>query len=89
MGNFLNEQNVIWFMLAGIQSAIDKLKYLGVSITPLGPAAISVPGVESLAIAKRELLRKPNVEILEDVMVTRLIRSDGRIAGAVALVRRS
>lgn len=84
-GNFLNDQNVFWFMLTEIQNALEKLKALGVTVTPLHPGGVCVPGVETLSIVRRESYRRPNIDLLEDVLVTRLINSDGKITGAVAL----
>ena len=84
-GNYLNDQNVIWFMLTEIQNAIEKLKALGVTVTPLHPAGVCAHGVEILHFVRRELTRRPNVNLLEDVLITRLIKSNGKISGAVAL----
>jgi succinate dehydrogenase/fumarate reductase flavoprotein subunit len=84
-GNYLNDQNVIWFMLTEIQNALEKLKALGVTVTPLHPGGVCVPGVGTLSIVRKELYRRPNVDLLEDVLITRLINSDGKITGAVAL----
>jgi fumarate reductase (CoM/CoB) subunit A len=84
-GNYLNNQNVIWFMLNEIQNALEKLQRLGVSVSALGPAAVCVHGVETLSIIREELLRRPNVELLEHVLITRLVNEDGTIAGAIGL----
>jgi succinate dehydrogenase/fumarate reductase flavoprotein subunit len=84
-GNYLNDQNVISLMFSETQDAIEKLKKIGVTVTPLGPHGICVPGVETLSLARRELRKRSNVVLLEDVLITRLIREDEKITGAIAL----
>ncbi len=84
-GNYLNDQDVIWSMFSQTQDAIEKLKRIGVTVTPLGPHGICVPGVETLSLARRELSKRSNVVLLEDVLITRLIHENGKIIGAVAL----
>ncbi|MCC7129675.1 MAG: FAD-binding protein [Anaerolineae bacterium] len=46
-------------------------------------------GYAMAAGLRREMLKKPSVKLLEDVVVTRLLMDDGRIAGLVGLDMRS
>jgi succinate dehydrogenase/fumarate reductase flavoprotein subunit len=84
-GDFLNDQRIIWFMTNEIQNSLQELRKLGVPVTPMGPKSVCVPGVETLTILRKELVKRPNVELLEDVMITRLIRDGERISVATAL----
>jgi succinate dehydrogenase/fumarate reductase flavoprotein subunit len=68
---------------------LDELRALGVPVTPLGPAAVTVPCVSTLRDFRGKLLKKSNVELLEDVLVTGLLTGDGAIRGATALDMRT
>jgi succinate dehydrogenase/fumarate reductase flavoprotein subunit len=46
---------------------------------------VCVPSVGTLAVLKGELHKRSNVELLEDVLITRLTKVNGNIAGAIAL----
>ncbi len=84
-GDFLNDQPVAWFMVNELHNAVEQLRKLGVSVWPLGPKAVSVHGVETLALLRRELVKRPNVELLEDVLITRLTRTGEKVSGAIVL----
>ena len=84
-GRFLNEQNLVKFMADEMVSCVEKLKDLGVPVAPLRPSRICVPGPDSVRVLRKKILEAGNVELLEDVLVTGLLKSDGRISGAVAL----
>ena len=84
-GDFLNDQSLDWFMVNGIQTSLQELRKLGVPVFPMGPKSVCVPGVETLKILRKELVRRPNVELLEDVIITRLINTAERISAATAL----
>jgi succinate dehydrogenase/fumarate reductase flavoprotein subunit len=84
-GAFLNDQNIAWFMVNELHDAVEQLKELGVSVWPLNPKAVSIHGVETLATLRKELVTRPNVELLEDVLITRLIKTGEMISAATAL----
>jgi fumarate reductase (CoM/CoB) subunit A len=84
-GSFLNDQKIVWFMANEIQNAIEKLKQFGIPIISYSPTRVCVPGPETLQILRRELIKRPNVELFEDTLISSLIKSDGRIVGATAL----
>jgi fumarate reductase (CoM/CoB) subunit A len=84
-GDFLNDQPVAWFMVDEVHNAVEQLRELGVSVWPLGPKAVSIHGVETLALLRKKLVKRPNVELLEDVLITRLIRTGEKVSGAFAL----
>ncbi len=84
-GDFLNDQNTVWYMVNEIQDCIQKLKQFGIPVTPLSAKAVYVPGVGTLRKLKGIVIERPNLELLEDVLVTSLIMSDGKISGAAAL----
>jgi succinate dehydrogenase/fumarate reductase flavoprotein subunit len=84
-GAFLNDQNIAWFMVNELHDAVEQLKEFGVSVWPLNPKAVSIHGVETLATLRKELVTRPNVELLEDVLITRLIKTGEMISAATAL----
>lgn len=84
-GDFLNDQSIVWFMVNEIQTSLQELRKLGVPVFPMGSKSVCVPGVESLAILRKELVKRPNVELLEDVIITRLVKTGERISSATAL----
>ena len=84
-GDFLNDQSVAWFMVSELHNAVEQLKELGVTVWPLNPTAVSIHGVETLALLRRKLVKRPNVELMEDVLITRLIRTGEKVSGAFAL----
>jgi succinate dehydrogenase/fumarate reductase flavoprotein subunit len=84
-GAFLNDQPIAWFMVNELHNSVQQLRELGVSVWPLGPRAVSVHGVETLATLRKELVTRPNVELLEDVLITRLIKTGETISAATAL----
>jgi fumarate reductase (CoM/CoB) subunit A len=84
-GDFLNDQPVAWFLVNELHNAVEQLKEFGISVWPLGPKAVSIHGVETLALLRRELVKRPNVDLLEDVLITRLIRTGEKVSGAFAL----
>ena len=84
-GDFLNDQDMVWFMVHEIQNSLQELRKLGVPVVSMGPKSVCVPGVETLAILRKELVKRPNVELLEDVIITRLIKTEERISAATAL----
>lgn len=84
-GEFLNDQNIVWFMVNEIHNSLEKLLSFGVPVYPMGERSACVPGVEALVKLKNELKKRKNVEILEDILITSLIKTDDRISGATAL----
>ena len=84
-GEYLGDQDLVWSMADGIRSSLDELSALGIPVHPLSPTAVFFPPAEALRKLRKKLIKKPSVEILEDVLVTSLIPSQGRIAGATAL----
>jgi succinate dehydrogenase/fumarate reductase flavoprotein subunit len=84
-GEFLNDQSVAWFMASELHNAVEQLKEVGVTVWPLNPHAVSIHGVEALALLRRELVKRPNIKLMEDVLITRLIRTGERVSGAFAL----
>ena len=84
-GEFLNDQSVAWFMASELHNAVEQLIEVGVTVWPLNPHAVSIHGVETLALLRKELIKRPNVELLEDVLITKLIRMGEKVSGAIAL----
>ncbi|HJX12960.1 MAG TPA: FAD-binding protein [Dehalococcoidales bacterium] len=84
-GNFLNDQNIVWQMARETRACLEELKNHGISITSLGPGGVCVPCVDTLRKFRGILRQRPNVELLEDVLVTRLVTADGAASGALAL----
>ncbi len=84
-GNYLNDQKIIWHMADKIRDSLEKLKQLGVSVTPFGKSSVCVPGTSTLEQLREILITRPNVRLLEDVLITNLIMQDRKPAGATAL----
>lgn len=88
-GLFLNDQNIVGHMAQETGACLDALRDLGVPVTPLHPAAVTVPCVSTLRDFRGKLLKRTNVEILEDVLVTGLVTKEGAICGATVLDMRT
>ncbi len=84
-GSFLNDQSLVWFMANEAPKALETLKGYGISSTPIRPTSRCVPSDDLLVAMKKKMSQAPNVELLEDVLVTRLLTSAGKILGATAL----
>lgn len=84
-GRFLNDQNIVWFMVNEIVNSLEKLKQHRITATPYRAQRVCVPGNEALRILRGKLVKKDNIELLEDVLITKLIQSNGTITGATAL----
>jgi succinate dehydrogenase/fumarate reductase flavoprotein subunit len=84
-GSFLNNQDIVWFMVNEIQNSLEKLKQLGIPITPLRGKSVCVPSAEILKKLRKIITKRDNIELLEDVLITRLLKSNGGISGATAL----
>jgi succinate dehydrogenase/fumarate reductase flavoprotein subunit len=84
-GLFLNDQNIVGHIARVAGTCLDELRALGVPVTPLGPVAVTVPCVGTLRNFRGKLLKRANVALLEDVLVTELLTADGTIRGATAI----
>ncbi|HEX2967301.1 MAG TPA: FAD-binding protein, partial [Syntrophorhabdaceae bacterium] len=81
----LSDQNLVKFMASEMTGCMEKLKHLGVPVTQYKPNRICVPGPDSVRMLRKRILETENVDLLEDAIVTSLIKSGDRISGAVAL----
>ena len=84
-GRFLNDQDLAWFMTHEIEHALEKLRMMGLSVEPLGPSAVAVQSSAMLRKLRRHIISKQNIELREDVFVTRLFASPEGVAGVTAL----
>jgi succinate dehydrogenase/fumarate reductase flavoprotein subunit len=84
-GSYLNNQCLVWLMAKEAENALETLKGFGISTTPIRPTSRCVLPDELLPTCRKKIIRSPNVELLEDVLITRLIKSDGGISAATAL----
>ncbi|MFH1122633.1 MAG: FAD-binding protein [Pseudomonadota bacterium] len=84
-GSFLNDQRLVWFMANEAPKALETLRGFGISSTPIRPTSRCVLPDDLLPAMKKRMLQAPNVDLLEDVLVTRLLTGGGRILGATAL----
>ena len=84
-GRFLNEQEVAWFMTHEIKNALEKLKGLGVSVVPLRGRSVAVQSTETLRKLRHHIVRKRNIELKEDVLVTHILTLEGHVSGVTAL----
>ena len=84
-GSYLNNQRLVWLMAKEAENALETLKGFGISTTPIRPTSRCVLPDELLPTCRKKIIRSPNVELLEDVLITRLIKSDGGISAATVL----
>jgi len=84
-GRFLNEQEIAWFMTHEIKNALERLKALGISVVPLRARSVAVQSTETLQKLRNHITQRRNIELREDVLVTRLLTSGGAVSGVTAL----
>jgi succinate dehydrogenase/fumarate reductase flavoprotein subunit len=84
-GLYLSDQNVAWTLFAEVQPWLKRMEQLEIPLVRMGPAGSCLPTTDSLRKCREICLRQPNVELLEDVLVTKLLKSGDRIVGAAAL----
>jgi succinate dehydrogenase/fumarate reductase flavoprotein subunit len=84
-GRFLNDQDLAWFMVSEIKSALERLKTLDVQVVPLRGRSVCVQSTELLRKLRHHMARKRNIEFKEHALVTRLFTSNGAVSGAAAL----
>ena len=84
-GRYLNDQRLVWFMANEIFNAIEEIKQLGIAITRIRDISVCVPADLLLSKLRQVITQAPNIDLLEDVLITRLIATDGKISGATAL----
>ncbi|MCJ7596051.1 MAG: FAD-binding protein, partial [Desulfobacterales bacterium] len=84
-GCFLNDQRLVWLMCTEIGKALEEVKRFGITPIPIREISVCVPGVELLTSVKKRILQSPGIDLMEDVLITRLMASDGIVSGATAL----
>ena len=100
-GCYLNEQNLVEALtIEGPQRAQELIDW-GAKMIPFGsgsgaspsggakrhsyPRGHLIPGLGYMEALKNEIARHPNITVFEDVVTTKLITSDNRVAGAFVL----
>ena len=84
-GRFLNDQDIAWFMTHEIKNALERLKTLDVPVVPLRARSVAVQSTETLQKLRRHIVRKENIELKEDILVTRFFASRNGVSGVTAL----
>jgi fumarate reductase (CoM/CoB) subunit A len=84
-GRFLNDQDIAWFMTHEIKHALERLKTLDVPVVPLRARSVAVQSTVTLQKLRSHIIRKQNIELREDVLVTRLFASRDGVSGVTAL----
>jgi len=84
-GRFLNEQDVAWFMVKEIKNALERLKTLDIQVMPVRGRSVCVQSTETLQKLRSHIVHKQNIELREEMLVTRLLTSRGVVSGAAAL----
>ncbi len=84
-GRYLNDQEVAWFMVKEIKNALERLKALDIPVVPLRSRSVCVQSTETLHKLRHHIVRKQNIELREEVLVTRLFTSHRGVLGAAAL----
>jgi succinate dehydrogenase/fumarate reductase flavoprotein subunit len=86
-GWYLNDQNLAWILWNENQDRLKELIDWGSPVTYRGDR-IKWPLVSGQTMLKglvNELARHPNINVMENTVVTKLLTSGGEIAGATAL----
>ncbi len=84
-GCFLNDQSLVWHMAKEAGNALETLKGFGVSTVPIRAISRCVLPDDLLSVCRKKIVKSPNIALLESVLITRLIISQGTIAAATAL----
>ena len=84
-GCFLNDQSLVWLMAEEALKILEKLKGFGIESVPIRPVSRCILPSDLLPALRKIIIRSSNIELLEDVLITRLLMKDGHIAGATAL----
>lgn len=84
-GCFLNDQSLVWLMATEAPKALETLKEFGIQSTPIRAVSRCVLPDELLPALRKKIVQTPNIELLEDVLITRLLTTDGSISAATAL----
>ncbi len=84
-GCFLNDQSLVWTMAKEAWNALETLKGFGVSTVPIRAISRCVLPDDLLSVCRKKIVKSPNIALLESVLITRLIISQGTIAAATAL----
>jgi len=84
-GNFLNDQNIAWLLVSKIQNCLQKFEQLEIPYIRMSAGSVCVPSTSTLRKLRDLAIKKPNLELLEDVLITSLLMADGEISGATAL----
>ncbi|HUT71756.1 MAG TPA: FAD-binding protein [Desulfatiglandales bacterium] len=84
-GCFLNDQRLVWYMASQAEGAIEKIREFDVSITRIRDISVCVPPGELLTKLRKLIIQSPGIELLEDTLVTGLIKTNGNISGVTAL----
>ncbi len=84
-GRFLNDQDIAWFMTHEIKNALERLKRLDVPVVPLRARSVAVQSTETMQKLRSHIVHRQNIELHEDLLVTRLFVSGNRVSGVIAL----
>jgi succinate dehydrogenase/fumarate reductase flavoprotein subunit len=84
-GRFLNDQEIAWFMTHEIKNALERLKTLDVPVVPLRARSVAVQSTVTLQKLRSHIIRKQNIELREELLVTRLFASSDGVSGVIAL----
>lgn len=84
-GDFLNDQGLVRVLAQRAAESIETLRRFGIPTTPIRPTSRCVLPDDLLPTCRRKIIQAPNVELLEDVLITRLLRSEKGISGATGL----
>jgi succinate dehydrogenase/fumarate reductase flavoprotein subunit len=93
-GEYLNDRNLVKVLAEESPVRAKELESFGMAVdwnippTPAEPEmrfprSLFIPGKEMLSGMGKFLARQPNVKILEDYLLTRFLKNDGGVTGAV------
>jgi len=84
-GSFLSDQRLVWVMANEIEGAVDKLRRFGITPSRIRDISVCIQSGELLKKMRKKIIEATNIELMEDVLITRLLITEGHASGAAAL----
>ena len=85
-GCYLNDQDLIEIWWKESSQTVEEFQNFGANVGPnRGNGSYRVRGSEMMSAFKSAIIRHPNISLLEDTLVTKLLLHKGAVAGAFGL----
>lgn len=83
-GFYLNNQSLVEVYVSDAPNRVKELLDWGLKVYSSGKREINTTGIEIMRVLSREV-RKHDIKILEDIMITDLLTKNNRVIGAVGI----